>query len=294
MSQDTHEPRACCGARARGPTKAALPPPADRSFRVSGLDCAEDVRRLSAVAGPKVGGAQRLAFDVLNGRMTLLGGAHHLGDEAVARLAASTGMGARPWDAAAPLRDQAAHLARQRRLARLGHDRGIPTPASEFPGRTPEARECPKGARPMLPIGALSRRTGTKVQTIRYYERIGLMRSPERSEGGQRRYHARDLDRLAFIRHARQLGFPLDTIRELLALADQPQRPCAEADSIARRQLDQVERRIARLKALETELRRMNRRVPRRERRRVPRDRGAARPRRMPDAASGDRRLSGP
>ena len=109
----------------------------------------------------------------------------------------------------------------------------------------------------MLPIGALSRRTGTKVQTIRYYERIGLMRSPERSGGGQRRYHARDLDRLAFIRHARQLGFPLDAIRELLALADQPQRPCAEADSIARRQLDQVERRIARLKALETELRRM-------------------------------------
>ncbi len=109
----------------------------------------------------------------------------------------------------------------------------------------------------MLPIGALSRRTGTKVQTIRYYERIGLMRPPERSEGGQRRYHARDLDRLAFIRHARQLGFALDAIRELLALADHPQRSCADADSIARRQLDQVERRIARLKALETELERM-------------------------------------
>ena len=132
MFQDTHEPRACCGARARGPTKAALPPPAGRSFRVSGLDCAEDVRSLSAVVGPKVGGAQRLTFDVLNGRMTLLGGAHHLSDEAVARLVASTGMGARPWDAAAPSRDQAAHLARQRHLAQLRHGRGIPTPASEF------------------------------------------------------------------------------------------------------------------------------------------------------------------
>ena len=109
----------------------------------------------------------------------------------------------------------------------------------------------------MHTIGTLSARTGTKVQTIRYYEQIGLMREPGRSSGGQRRYHEADLDRLAFIRHSRQLGFPLDAIRELLDLSDSPSRPCAEADSIARRQLRQVELRIARLQALRNELKRM-------------------------------------
>ena len=109
----------------------------------------------------------------------------------------------------------------------------------------------------MLTIGALATRTGTKVQTIRYYEEIGLMPEPGRTEGGQRRYGADDLDRLSFIRHARQLGFPLGAIRELLDLGDHPNRPCEEADTIARRHLKQVERRIARLNALRTELRRM-------------------------------------
>ncbi len=109
----------------------------------------------------------------------------------------------------------------------------------------------------MLSIGDLSRRTATKVQTIRYYEQIGLMREAERSAGGQRRYAEADLERLAFIRHARELGFPLDAIRELLDLADNPKRPCEEADAIARRQLGRVERRIRRLEALRTELARM-------------------------------------
>lgn len=109
----------------------------------------------------------------------------------------------------------------------------------------------------MLSIGELSRRTGTKVQTVRYYEQIGLMREAERSVGGQRRYTEGDLERLAFIRHARELGFPLDAIRELLDLADNPKRPCVEADAIARRQLLRVEQRIRRLEALRTELGRM-------------------------------------
>ncbi|CTQ34540.1 MerR family transcriptional regulator [Jannaschia rubra] len=109
----------------------------------------------------------------------------------------------------------------------------------------------------MHTIGTLSARTGTKVQTIRYYEQIGLMREPGRSSGGQRRYHEADLDRLAFIRHSRQLGFPLDAIRELLDLSDSPSRPCAEADAIARRQLRQVELRLARLQVLRKELKRM-------------------------------------
>ena len=109
----------------------------------------------------------------------------------------------------------------------------------------------------MLPIGELSRRTGTKVQTIRYYEQIGLMHEAGRTAGGQRRYAPADLDRLAFIRHARQLGFPLDAIRELLSLSDEPSRSCSEVDSVARRQLHQVEQRIARLQALRKELKRM-------------------------------------
>jgi DNA-binding transcriptional MerR regulator len=109
----------------------------------------------------------------------------------------------------------------------------------------------------MLTIGTLAKRTGTKVQTIRYYEDIGLMPVPERTEGGQRRYDSVASDRLAFIRHARDLGFGLDAIRELLDLSDRPDRPCADVDAIARRHLDAVEHRIARLETLRLELRRM-------------------------------------
>ena len=109
----------------------------------------------------------------------------------------------------------------------------------------------------MLTIGTLARRTGTKVQTIRYYEQIGLMPEPGRTAGGQRRYDEADLDRLAFIRHARQLGFTLEAIRELLDLSDHPEKSCDEADQIARRQLRQVELRMARLEALRTELKRL-------------------------------------
>jgi len=109
----------------------------------------------------------------------------------------------------------------------------------------------------MLAIGTLAKRTGTKVQTIRYYEQIGLLPQPGRTEGGQRRYGDADLDRLAFIRHARQLGFTLEAIRELLDLSDNPSRSCAEVDVIAHRQLKEVEARIARLEALRKELKRM-------------------------------------
>jgi Cu(I)-responsive transcriptional regulator len=109
----------------------------------------------------------------------------------------------------------------------------------------------------MLAIGTLAKRTGTKVQTIRYYEQIGLMNEPGRTAGGQRRYEVDDLDRLAFIRHARQLGFALEAIREMLELADNPQYPCEEVNQIAARQLVEVEKRIARLMSLKTELSRM-------------------------------------
>ncbi|QDL94956.1 helix-turn-helix domain-containing protein (plasmid) [Paroceanicella profunda] len=109
----------------------------------------------------------------------------------------------------------------------------------------------------MHTIGTLARRTGTRVQTIRYYEQVGLMPEPGRTAGGQRRYGDGDLDRLSFIRHARQLGFSLEAIRELIDLADHPGRDCSDVDSIARRQLREVERRLARLEALRLELQRM-------------------------------------
>lgn len=108
-----------------------------------------------------------------------------------------------------------------------------------------------------LSIGALARRAATKVPTIRYYETIGLMPAPFRSEGNQRLYDPRQAGRLMFIRHARELGFPIEAIRTLLALADTPDRPCDEADRLAGAQLAQVRSRIRRLRALEAELKRM-------------------------------------
>ncbi|WP_026871672.1 MerR family transcriptional regulator [Inquilinus limosus] len=108
-----------------------------------------------------------------------------------------------------------------------------------------------------MPIGELARRTGCKVQTIRYYEQIGLMPEAARTLGNQRIYGRAHSDRLAFIRHSRELGFPLDAIRQLLTLADDPSQPCATADRIAQEQLVAVQNRIARLEALKAELERM-------------------------------------
>ena len=109
----------------------------------------------------------------------------------------------------------------------------------------------------MLTIGKLGEGAGVKVPTIRYYEQIGLLPEPDRSAGNQRLYGQSALDRLAFIRHARELGFPLDAIRDLLSLSDRPDQSCAAADVIARAQLAEVESRLARLTALKGELERM-------------------------------------
>ncbi|MFO1151063.1 MAG: helix-turn-helix domain-containing protein [Alsobacter sp.] len=108
-----------------------------------------------------------------------------------------------------------------------------------------------------FPIGEVARRTGVKVPTIRYYEGIGLLPAPPRTEGNRRVYHDRDLARLAFIRHARELGFEVDAIRTLLCLQDHPEQSCAAADAIARARLAEVEQRITRLSALKAELQRM-------------------------------------
>lgn len=106
-------------------------------------------------------------------------------------------------------------------------------------------------------IGEAARASGVKVPTIRYYEEIGLLPSPPRTESGRRSYGAEDMRRLAFIRHARELGFEIDAIRTLLQLQDNPKQSCAAADAIARDHLVAVERRIASLTALRAELMRM-------------------------------------
>lgn len=108
-----------------------------------------------------------------------------------------------------------------------------------------------------LSIGHVARTTGCKVQTIRYYEEIGLLPRPDRSAGNQRVYAGADVARLSFIRHARDLGFSIEAIRELLHMADHPDLPCGEADAIALRHLEDVRQRIARMQALQVELERM-------------------------------------
>ncbi len=106
-------------------------------------------------------------------------------------------------------------------------------------------------------IGDAAKRSGCTVQTVRYYERIGLIASPVRTMGNQRVYDDNAVDRLSFIRHARTLGFGLDAIRELLGLSADPERSCAEIDAIATSRLEEVRERIRRLKLLEAELARM-------------------------------------
>jgi len=106
-------------------------------------------------------------------------------------------------------------------------------------------------------IGELSRQTSVKVPTIRYYEQIGLLPVPPRTEGNRRLYGHDEVKRLNFIRHSRELGFEIDDIRELLAMSAQPQSSCHQVDSIANNHLVEIDRRIASLTALRAELTRM-------------------------------------
>jgi DNA-binding transcriptional MerR regulator len=110
----------------------------------------------------------------------------------------------------------------------------------------------------MLSIGDLSRHTQVKIPTIRFYEEKGLIDDPVRSNGNQRRYEQSDLDRLMFIRHARALGLTLGEIRELIALNDHPDQPCEGADRIAADHLALVKDKIAQLRKLEKELKRIS------------------------------------
>ncbi len=106
-------------------------------------------------------------------------------------------------------------------------------------------------------IGELGAATGTKVETVRYYEKAGLLPKPARTSGNYRAYGRVELDRLSFIRRARDLGLSLDQVRALLSLSDNRDQPCAAVDDIARCHLDEVERKIADLQALRAELSRL-------------------------------------
>ena len=105
-----------------------------------------------------------------------------------------------------------------------------------------------------LTIGRLAAQTGANVETIRYYERAGLIAPPARTEGNYRSYRAEDVDRLRFIRRTRDLGFSLEQIRALLSISGQRDSSCGTVDAIATEHLAEVDRKIADLAALRREL----------------------------------------
>lgn len=102
-----------------------------------------------------------------------------------------------------------------------------------------------------IQIGELSRRTGCNIETIRYYERVALLPAPARSAGRYRLYGEGDVRRLTFIRRARELGFTLDAVRDLLALSDNGGAVCAEVCQVTASHLAEVRAKIADLQAME-------------------------------------------
>lgn len=106
-------------------------------------------------------------------------------------------------------------------------------------------------------IGELAKKTGCHLETIRYYERIGLLREPERSLSGYRQYTSADVERVNFIVGSRALGFHLDEVRSLLRLASESTLSCADVDIIAREHLAQVKEKQHELAALASELQAM-------------------------------------
>jgi MerR family mercuric resistance operon transcriptional regulator len=104
---------------------------------------------------------------------------------------------------------------------------------------------------PHFPIGILSAETGVNIETIRYYEKIGLMPAPPRTEGRQRVYDRAHLKRLNFIRRGRELGFSLDEIRELLGLVRGHDLTCAEVKAMTEEHITDIRRKVKDLRKLE-------------------------------------------
>jgi Cu(I)-responsive transcriptional regulator len=105
-----------------------------------------------------------------------------------------------------------------------------------------------------MKIGELASATGTKVETVRYYEKIGILPPPARSPANYRSYDVDHLARLSFIRRARELGFTLEAVRELLTLSDDKNQSCEAVDRVARSHLGEIDRKIADLAELRAEL----------------------------------------
>ena len=113
-------------------------------------------------------------------------------------------------------------------------------------------------AKGRLSIGDLAKATGAKVVTIRYYEEIGLLPVPSRTEGNYRAYNQEHLLQLRFIRRCRDLGFTLDQVRDLLRLSSEENQACGEVDRITAQHLIEIEQKIADLTRLAHELRRLS------------------------------------
>ena len=105
-----------------------------------------------------------------------------------------------------------------------------------------------------LQIGELARRTGCNIDTIRYYEKVGMLVPPMRTEAGYRLYGDDDVRRLSFIRRARELGFQPEEVRAMLRLSDEHSQPCAEVMGVARSHLADVRSKVADLQAIEAAL----------------------------------------
>ena len=106
-------------------------------------------------------------------------------------------------------------------------------------------------------IGELAKATGTKAETIRYYEREGILPAADRTDSNYRDYSDGHLATLIFVRRARALGFTMAQVRELLALSDHEDKPCSDVDQLVQRQLGEVTRKIADLTSLQDELQHM-------------------------------------
>jgi MerR family mercuric resistance operon transcriptional regulator len=107
-------------------------------------------------------------------------------------------------------------------------------------------------------IGELARQTGCKVETIRFYESVGLLSSPDRSSSGHRIYADVDRRRLTFIRRARDLGFSMDDVRALLDLSDNAKRSSVDGCRLARAHLERLRAKINALQAMEKVLQRIS------------------------------------
>jgi Cu(I)-responsive transcriptional regulator len=106
-------------------------------------------------------------------------------------------------------------------------------------------------------IGELARQTGTKAETIRYYEKIGLLGAPMRSAGNYRSYSEGDAQRLRFVRRSRELGFSIERIRELMAFSSHAESDCSTVDNVVRSHVQDIEGKIRDLQALRNGLARM-------------------------------------